>query len=82
MMDVIFDDRIHRSKSPEQLEQEAYEAEIDEARWAGEKSGKNKKARETAIELAKIGMEEKVIARVLKVSMTQVESWLQMEKIR
>lgn len=82
MMDVIFDDRIHRSKSPEQLEQEAYEAEIDEARWAGEKSGKNKKARETAIELAKIGMEEKVIARVLKVSITQVESWLQMEKIR
>ena len=48
MMDVIFDDRIHRSKSPEQLEQEAYEAEIDEARWEGEKSGKNKKARETA----------------------------------
>ena len=47
MMDVIFDDRIHRSKSPEQLEQEAYEAEIDEARWAGEKSGKNIKARET-----------------------------------
>ena len=43
MMDVIFDDRIHRSKSPEQLEQEAYEAEIDEARWAAEKMESMKK---------------------------------------
>lgn len=73
MLDVIFDDTIHRRKQQE----EAFAA--GEAR--GKKAGELKKARETAVEMARIGMEEDVIASVLKVDVSQVEKWLAAESI-
>ena len=35
-----------------------------------------RKARETAVEMARIGIEEDVIAGVLKVDVSQVKEWL------
>lgn len=73
MLDVIFDDTIHRRKQQE----EAFAA--GEAR--GKKAGELKKARETAVEMARIGLEKDVIAGVLKVDVSQVEKWLAAESI-
>ena len=93
MMDVLFDYSIHKNKSQEQLEQEAYEAGLDEGRrdgrLMGEAEGRKtgvlegamKKARETAEEMHRIGIQTDVIAQVLKVSLTQVEGWLQAGKM-
>lgn len=93
MMDVLFDYSIHKNKSQEQLEQEAYEAGLDEGRrdgrLIGEAEGRKtgvlegamKKARETAEEMHRIGIQTDVIAQVLKVSLTQVEGWLQAGKM-
>lgn len=82
MLDVIFDDSIHRSKSPEQLQREAYEAAVDEGRWTGVKEGALKKARETAIRLARMGMDDVMIAKALEADLSQVKRWIQAEKVR
>ena len=90
MLDVIFDDSIHRSKSPEQLQKEAYEAAVDEGRKYGEitgvargrQEGAMEKARETAVQLARMGMEDVMIAKALEAELSQVKRWIQAEKVR
>ena len=77
MLDVIFDDTIHRRKQQE----EAFAAGEAQGEARGKKAGELKKARETAVEMARIGMEEDVIASVLKVDVSQVEKWLAAESI-
>lgn len=77
MLDVIFDDTIHRRKQQE----EAFAAGEAQGETRGKKAGELKKARETAVEMARIGMEEDVIASVLKVDVSQVEKWLAAESI-
>ena len=52
-----------------------------EGRKTGVLEGAMKKARETAEEMHRIGMQTDVIAQVLKVSLTQVEGWLQAGKM-
>ena len=54
---------------------------IEHLRKTGVLEGAMKKARETAEEMHRIGIQTDVIAQVLKVSLTQVEGWLQAGKM-
>ena len=40
------------------------------------------KARETAVQLARMGMEDVMIAKALETELSQVKRWIQAEKVR
>ena len=40
------------------------------------------KARETAVQLARMGMEDVMIAKALEAELSQVKRWIQAEKVR
>ena len=76
MLDVIFDDTIHRRKQQEEAFAAGEARGEARGRKAGRAEGEMRKARETAVEMARIGIEEDVIAGVLKVDVSQVKEWL------
>mgnify|MGYP002798033563 FL=1 len=81
MLDVIFDDTIHRRKQQEEAFAAGEARGEARGRKAGRAEGEMRKARETAVEMARIGIEEDVIAGVLKVDVSQVKEWLEEESI-
>ena len=48
----------------------------------GRQEGAMEKARETAVQLARMGMEDVMIAKALEAELSQVKRWIQAEKVR
>ena len=77
MLEVIFDDTLHRKKMLE--EAEARGETRGEAR--GERLGIAKKTRETVLRLHRMHYDTDTIAEIVDVPVRQVEEWLSAELV-
>ena len=77
ILEVIFDDTLHRKKMLEEAEARGE----SRGKVQGERCGKKKKKRDTVLRLHRMHYDTDTIAEIVDVPVRQVEEWLSAELV-